>query len=261
MAFCPKKIPIFNGPNCGFCCTKIEDLNVIRGKTEIIRDVNMHIYCGELTALIGPNGAGKSTLLKAIIGEIPSQGNVLFLNSEGKRKTRPLVGYVPQRWNFDPGSPVSVSDLFAATQSRLPVWLVGTTRVRRRIIDVLSRVHGEHLIDKSLGNLSGGEMQRILLALAMDPVPDLLLLDEPVSGIDINGKQLFYQIVSELRKKYHLSIILVSHDIELMGQFADRIVFLNKTVQCIGTPEEVLNDPKVVGTFGSLKENGVYEIS
>jgi zinc transport system ATP-binding protein len=115
---------------------------------------------------------------------------------------------------------------------------------------------------RRLGELSGGEIQRVLLALAMEPVPDLLLLDEPVSGVDFNGRQLFYSIVSDLRRQYDLSIILVSHDIELMRQFADRIIFLDKTILCSGSPEQVLRDDKVLSVFGQLNTdrriNGYY---
>jgi zinc transport system ATP-binding protein len=102
-----------------------------------------------------------------------------------------------------------------------------------------------------LGALSGGELQRVLLALALDPVPDLLLMDEPVSGIDQNGLQMFYETVSDLRENYDLSIILVSHDLNLVAQYADRVVFLNnKTVESCGSPKEVFNDKKVVEIFG-----------
>jgi zinc transport system ATP-binding protein len=237
--------------SCGLCCTRIQDFGVVRGNYEILRDVNLHIHCGDLTALIGPNGAGKSTLLKAMLGEIPHTGELLFLDEKNKRTGRPLIGYVPQKLDFDNSSPTSVFDLFASARSNLPVWFFHSRQEAEKARQSLANVQAEHLINRRLGALSGGELQRVLLALALDPVPDLLLLDEPVSGIDHNGLQLFYKTVSELRRNYDLSIILVSHDLSLVAQYADRVVLLNnKTVECSGTPKEVFTDSKVVDLFG-----------
>ena len=176
---------------CGLCCTKIINLGVSRGKFEILRNVNLHFHCGELTAIIGPNGAGKTTLLKAILGEIPHTGELIFLDSNGRKTNKPLMGYVPQNLEFDKSSPVSVLDFFACAYSNRPVWLIRARKIREKAIQSLARVKAEHLVDRRIGALSGGELQRVLLALALDPLPNILLLDEPVSGIDRNGLQLF----------------------------------------------------------------------
>ena len=248
--------------SCGLCCTKIEGFGVIRGQFEILKNVNLHIHCGDLTAIIGPNGAGKSTLLKAILGEIPHSGELHFLDEKNNHTGRPLIGYVPQKLDFDNSSPVSVYDLFASALSNKAVWYFHSKRTHALVRQSLARVQAEHLIDRRIGALSGGELQRVLLALALDPVPDLLLLDEPVSGIDHNGLLMFYKTVSDLRRNYDLSIILVSHDLNLVAQYADRVVFLNnKTVESCGTPQEVFGDSKVVELFGlnffSKKEGSV----
>lgn len=236
---------------CGLCCTKIQNFGVVRNRTEILKDVNLHIHCGDLTAVIGSNGAGKSTLLKAILGEIPHTGEVKFLDAKNKHTGRPLIGYVPQKLDFDHGSPTSVLDVFAAMHTNKPVWFSHSRDIRENARESLACVQADHLINRRLGALSGGELQRVLLAFALNPIPDLLLLDEPVSGIDHNGLKLFYNTVSELRKNYDLSIILVSHDLNLVSQYADRIVFLDdKTVASCGSPEKVFNDPKVIDTFG-----------
>jgi zinc transport system ATP-binding protein len=124
-------------------------------------------------------------------------------------------------------------------------------------LECLASVQAGHLIDHRLGDLSGGELQRVLLALALDPVPDLLLLDEPVSGIDQQGMELFYNLVSDIREQYDLSIILVSHDLNSVSYYADRIVFLNKTVQCSGTPEEVFGNKKISKLFGQVWLEGL----
>lgn len=242
---------VYKGYSCsGLCCTKIENFGVTIGSTKILEDINIHIHCGELTAIIGPNGAGKSTLLKAILGDIKHTGKLNFLDEKGKHTGSPLIGYVPQHLNFDTNTPASVLDLFNACNAKAPAWLISTKKSKSRVAKSLSAANAEHLIDKKLGALSGGELQRILLALALDPVPDLLLLDEPVSGIDQKGLELFYNTVSELRSMYDLSIILVSHDLDLVEQYADRVILINGTVLCAGSPEDVFADEKTSKIFG-----------
>jgi zinc transport system ATP-binding protein len=236
---------------CGLCCTKIKDFSVTLGRTQILKDVSLHIHCGELTAIIGLNGAGKSTLLKAILGEIPHGGELVFVDAKDEKTRRPVIGYVPQKLDFDKSSPMSVFDLFASARTGVPVWFSHDRRLRQSVRESLERVQAGHLMDRRLGALSGGELQRVLLALALDPVPDLLLLDEPVSGIDQNGLHLFYKIVSDIRRDYDLSIILVSHDFGQVLKYADRVVFLNnQTVESCGAPRDVFRDPRVVDTFG-----------
>ncbi len=235
----------------GLCKTEIENLTVKKGNKEILKDINLHIHCGELTAIIGPNGAGKSTLLKAILGENNYLGKLRFIDGNKKLKRNPVIGYVPQRLDFDYSSPVSVLDVFIATQSKRPVYLSHNKEIKEHILSVLDKVNAKNLIDSKLGVLSGGELQRILLALALEPLPDILLLDEPVSGIDQNGLKMFYEIVSNLRENYDLSIILVSHDFNLVYKYADRVAFLNNsTIEVSGTPKNVFSHQKVIETFG-----------
>ena len=239
------------GPACsGLCCTQIVDFGVTIGKTQILRDVNLHIHCGELTALVGPNGAGKSTLLKAILGETAHTGKLNYLDEKGKHTGRPVIGYVPQHLDFDTGGPTSVLDLYLACRSRFPAWLAAPAGAHRRAEACLTAAQAQGLIDRRLGALSGGELQRVLLALALEPLPDLLLLDEPVSGIDQQGMALFYETVSRLRREFDLSIILVSHDLELVARYADRVVVLQGTVQRVGEPGEVFADREVRRVLG-----------
>lgn len=236
---------------CGLCCTKISNFGVSRGGKEILRNVNLHIHCGDLTAIIGPNGAGKSTLLKAILGEIPHTGELQFLDAENEGTSKLSIGYVPQKLDLDSSSPTTVLDLFAAAHTRVPIWFSYPQKILEQVRETLARTQAEHLINQRLGALSGGELQRVLLALALDPIPHLLLLDEPVSGIDQKGLELFYKTVSTLRKNYDLSIILVSHDLNLVAEYADHVAFVNnKTIECGGTPQEVFSSEKVIQTFG-----------
>lgn len=243
----------------GLCCTKIENFGVTVGRNVILHDVNLHIHCGELTALIGPNGAGKSTLLKAILGEVKHTGDLKYLDSTGTGNKQPLFGYVPQALSFDTSTPTSVLDLFAACLTRRPVWISTSKKLRLRAENALERVKAEHLIDRRLGALSGGELQRVLLALALEPLPSLLLLDEPVSGVDQNGLEVFYDTVSQIRKEYDLSIILISHDLQMVERYADRVVLLNGTVLENGKPAKVFASENMSKIFGSVgrheKEN------
>lgn len=234
------------------CCTKIEHFGVKAGALTIFEDVNIHVHCGQLTALIGPNGAGKSTLLKAILGEVEHSGNLNYVDAKDRHTGHPVIGYVPQYLTFDVTAPTSVIDLFMACLSNRPVWLFSSRKIRQRVIDNLRRVKAEHLIDRRLGALSGGELQRILLALALDPIPDLLLLDEPVSGVDQNGLDLFYDIVVDLKASEDMAIILISHDLEQVAKHADQVILLNKRVLAAGTPEEVFSDDKMKRVFGTI---------
>lgn len=239
------------------CCTKIEDFAVKIGRLTIFDHVNLHVHCGQLTAIIGPNGAGKSTLLKAILGEVPHTGKLHYVDAKNRHTGHPVIGYVPQYLRFDVSAPTSVMDIFMACLTNKPVWLWSQKKWRWRVSKSLARVHAEHLIDRRLGALSGGELQRVLLALAIDPMPDLLLLDEPVSGVDQNGLELFYEILSELRAQEDMAIILISHDLNMVARHADQVVLLNKGVVTSGTPEEVFNDSRTRHIFGMLTgENG-----
>ena len=242
------------------CCTKIEDFTVRIGRLTIFEHVNIHIHCGQLTAIVGPNGAGKSTLLKALLGEVPHQGKLHYVDAKGKHTGHPVIGYVPQYLRFDVSAPTSVMDIFMACLSNKPVWLCSAKSLRPRVLKNLERVHAEHLIDRRLGALSGGELQRVLLALALDPLPDLLLLDEPVSGVDQNGLELFYEILADLREKEDMAIILISHDLNMVAKHADQVVLLNKGVITNGTPDEVFSDPRTKKIFGMLAGEDTEEV-
>ncbi len=125
----------------------------------------------------------------------------------------------------------------------------------------MKRVKIPHLIDRRLGALSGGELQRVLLALALDPMPNILLLDEPVSGVDQNGLELFYEILMDIKKNYDLSIILVSHDLDLVYKYSDRVALVNGTIVCSGTPQQVFNNPETKKIFGLSFGNSKDESS
>ena len=243
-----------NRHSCGMCCTKISGLSVKFGSNTILSDVNLHIHCGELTAIIGPNGAGKSTLLKAVIGEIPHSGKIVFTDLKNNLTARPKIGYVPQVLETDRDAPISVLDLFCVSSSRFPVWLGARKNVRKKALKYLSEVSAEHLIDRRLGVLSGGELQRVLLALALSSSPDILLLDEPVSGIDSNGLEIFYNIIDKIRHSFDLTAIIISHDHNQIAKYADRFILLDKSVLRKGTPSEVFASAEYKRIFGERSD-------
>ena len=242
-------INLFHSGGChDSCCLKVQNVSVKIGGDKILRDVNLHVHCGQMVALIGPNGAGKSTLLKALLGEREFNGNIIF-SVPGSRRARARIGYVPQSPNFDPGDPVSVSDLFTCCLSRRPVFLGAGKKERELILECLERVHGEELIDKRVGTLSGGELQRVLLALALEPMPNILILDEPLSGVDIEGQTGLMDMLDEIRRDYDLSILMTTHDFSMLSRYADRVVLIDHEVKRQGTPEEVLESPEFRAAF------------
>ena len=200
----------------------------------------------------GRNGARKSTLLKAILGEVEHTGNIVFTDMKDNKTKKIKIGFVPQKINVERHMPTTVYDLFASCISDIPVFLRKDKKLYKEIKEQLGLFGAEELIDKSIGELSGGELQRVLLAMATKPIPNLLILDEPVSGIDENGTREFYKILQDLKSKYDMSIILVSHDFELTKQYADKVILLDKEVIKEGTPEQVFNSLEFKCRFGQI---------
>ena len=143
--------PFENGSQqqgCGLCCTKIENFGVTLGNNVILKDINLHIHCGELTAIIGPNGAGKSTLIKALLGEVAHTGSLKFVQAQKSAFQTPIIGYVPQSLNLDATSPTSVLDLFLSCRSRFPTWVIRRKEEVKKVKERLAVVKAEHLINK-----------------------------------------------------------------------------------------------------------------
>ncbi len=229
-----------HGGTCGHsCCLRVQGLSVKISTEVILSGIDLHVHCGELVALIGPNGAGKSTLLKAILGQQTYDGVISF-SAPGQRSRKLKIGYVPQSPTFDPGDPLTVADLFDCCMSKRPVFLGTSKAMHTRILDCLSRVHGEDLVNKRVGTLSGGELQRVLLALALEPLPNILILDEPLSGVDVEGMETLMDMLDEIRHTYDLSILMTTHDFSMLPAYADQVVLIDRTVRCQGKPVAVL---------------------
>ena len=238
-----------HGGSCGHsCCLRVENLSVTIGGETILRDINLHVHCGEMVALIGPNGAGKSTFLKAVLGQREHEGVIAF-SQPGQRSQKPRIGYVPQSPSFDPSDPVSVEDLFACCMSRRPAFLGLSKTMKQTVSECLDRVHGADLRSKRVGTLSGGELQRVLLALALEPLPNILILDEPLSGVDVEGMETLMDMLDEIRKTYDLSILMTTHDFSMLERYADQAVLIDRTVLIQGKPEAVLNSAEFSHAF------------
>jgi zinc transport system ATP-binding protein len=187
-------------------------------------------------------------LLKAILGQREYDGVIAF-SSPGARDRRPRIGYVPQSPAFDPGDPLTVADLFACCQGRKSVFFGINKSTRETILECLDRVHGADLIDKRVGTLSGGELQRVLLALALEPLPNILILDEPLSGVDAEGIINLMDMLDEVRKTYDLSILMTTHDFSMLPRYADQVVLIDHALLKQGTPAEVLASAEFKRTF------------
>ena len=258
------------------CCTRIAGLSVIAGNDYILKDINLHIHCGELTAIVGRNGAGKSTFMKALLNTIPHTGTVIY---EGERcaghcgkdrtsdhdryctchkkipytTTKPVFGYVPQSLSVEQGTPTSVEDLVLSCISRRPAWLPHRKKDKEKVAEILKSTNAHELASRRVCDLSGGELQRVMLALAIHPVPDILLLDEPVSGVDRTGLKSFYQLVSSIRRDYDITVLLISHDLDLVARHADRVVFINNSSAIIGRVDEVYANKDFIDVFGNVE--------
>lgn len=237
---------------CGLHVTKIKNISVKIENQPILQNISFDIFCNELTMIIGRNGAGKSTLLKAILGEIQHDGQIEFYDMKKSKKENIKIGYVPQTLNLERDMPTTVFDMFASYISNKPVWIKKDKKIYNEVEQALKQFGAESLINKRVGNLSGGELQRVLLSIAITPLPNLLILDEPVSGIDLNGTKEFYQILTMLKQKYDMSIVLVSHDLGLVKKFADKVILIDKEIKCMGTPEEVFNNKEFINRFGEI---------
>ena len=235
----------------GRCCLRLEHLTVKLEEDLILDDVSFHLHCGELIALIGPNGAGKSSLFKSILGLMPYQGKITFESAERGRQ-KPRIGYVPQNPGFDPGDPVSVLDLFLTATTRRPAFLPVSKSQRKKVLDSLKRVNGEELIDRRVGTLSGGEVQRVLLAMALEPLPNLLILDEPMSGVDMEGEQQLLNLLDQIREEFDLSILISTHDFQTLNR-VDKVILLQKRILAAGNAQVVLHSPAFTQLFGTGK--------
>ncbi len=233
----------------------LRGLRVTLGGRPILQGIDADLLRHKITALIGLNGSGKTTLLRALIRECPYQGEVRYFCGHDHTHHRPEhIGYVPQRITIDPRVPLTVREFFALALQRRPLFLGVSARVTERATAMLGRVGAAHLLNRPVAKLSGGELQRILLSLALEPQPELLLLDEPAAGIDFADQKPFYDLLGEINRERKVTILIVSHDLSVVSEHAHHVLCLtNGRIECQGPPGEVLTDDVISKTFGSGK--------
>ena len=225
-----------------------ENVTVSLGGNTILENVSARIPQGSCTAIVGPNGAGKTTMLLALLGEVPFSGGIRVSRAEEGRRLR--MGYVPQRLQFDRGMPLAVLEFMVMGWQRSPLWFGVRRAYRDRARELLASVKMDGLEKRRIGALSGGEMQRVLLALALGQEPDLLVLDEPASGVDFQGEHVFCELLDKLRCEHGFTQLMVSHDLPTVTHHATHVICLNRKVAAEGSPREVLTAETLTAIFG-----------
>lgn len=227
---------------------EFENLTVTLGGNTILERVSARVPRGSWTAIVGPNGAGKTTLVLALLGEVPYAGKIRIHPKEGRQK--PRLGYVPQRIQFDRGMPLTVLEFLVMGWQRTPLWFGVRRACRGRARELLASVKMEGVEERKIGALSGGEMQRVLLALALAQEPDLLILDEPNSGVDLQGEHVFCELLENLRREFGFTQFMVTHDLTTVTHHADHVICLSGRVVAEGPPCEVLTAETLKAIFG-----------
>ncbi|PIR41787.1 MAG: ABC transporter ATP-binding protein [Candidatus Yanofskybacteria bacterium CG10_big_fil_rev_8_21_14_0_10_37_15] len=229
---------------------KVENLGVKFEENEVLKDLVFSVRRGDVLAIIGPNGSGKSVMFRALLNIIPYSGKINWL--KGLK-----ISYVPQKLNIDKELPLSVLEFFKIKSKN-----------KEKIINVLNSVGivndnyeqghlSRHLLNQRLGWLSGGQLQRILIAWAVIDDPDVLLFDEPTAGIDIGGEETIYNLLRKFNKEKNMTILLISHDLNVVYKYANNVICLNKKMICFGVPEEVLDPSALTNLYGG--EAGFYK--
>jgi zinc transport system ATP-binding protein len=240
----------------------LRDVHVELGGKEVLRGVNADLATGRITALIGLNGSGKTTLLRTVLKEVPYQGRIQFhCGHDHTRPTPEHVGYVPQKLRVDANLPLTVCDLLALALQRRPLFLGIGRRSMQLMAQMLQRVGAaSELLGRQVDKLSGGELQRVLLALALHPQPELLLLDEPAAGIDFQTEGDFYELLARLNRETGVTILLVSHDTGVVSQHAHHVLCLKDgQIACQGPPHQVVTDERMAEVFGTSKSVYAHE--
>ena len=213
----------------------VEALTIRRNRELLLDQVTIRVARGSLHVIVGPNGGGKSTLLRAVLGQVAFDGRIVLNWRAGG-----AIGYVPQTFPVDPTLPVTVEDFLALTRQRRPVCLGLSRGTRVRVADLLARVGLEGLEKRPLAVLSGGELRRVLLAHALDPEPELLILDEPAGGLDEAASKGLERALTTMKRDSPATVVMVSHDFEQVRRLADRVTLLDRRVIADGSAHDVL---------------------
>jgi zinc transport system ATP-binding protein len=238
----------------------VEQLTVYRETYAAVQDVSFALEAGTDTAIVGPNGAGKTTLVQAILGILPRQsGDVLILGQSLTRRgnlpssIHQQIAYLPQNFLFDRRIPMTVEELVGLGWDQLGFRLPWADHRKRRhaVRDALTRVDAAHLRHQPISGLSGGETKRVLLAFCLIRPRRLLILDEAPAGLDVRGESEFYQLLYQLKHEQRWAILQISHDLDMVRRHCDRVLCLNRTLLCQGTPDVALSPDNLSTAYGS----------
>lgn len=219
---------------------KAQNVSVILGGHIVLNKINFTLREGDIATIVGPNGAGKTTLLKAVLGLVPYTGKISIFDEKIKNAIS-KIGYVPQRFSFDKTFPLTVEEFLSLTIKR---------KNADTILKSLKEVEMLSCKNKMIGELSGGELQRILIARALLHNPKILFLDEPTTGVDIEGLKTFYEIIEHLNKSKNVTVVIISHEINIVHKFSSYVLCLNKDLYCKGAPKEVITDEILRKLYG-----------
>jgi ABC-type Mn2+/Zn2+ transport system ATPase subunit len=231
---------------------ELHDVHVQLGDTRVLRGVHLQVPHGRIVAIIGPNGCGKTTLLRCLLGlQKLDRGEIRLFGKPIGPDVLARVGYVPQRLQIDPSFSLSVREFLALRRRETRFWFWQRHRTTDAALrDTLAELDAVHLLDRPLAGLSGGQLQRVLIAYSLLGRPELLLLDEPTAGVDTPGEHSFYELISSIHRRLGIGVVLVSHDLGMVFRHAAWVYALNGVVCCEGRPEEVLNAESLKAAYG-----------
>lgn len=226
---------------------QLHRVSVRAGNRQLIDHISFSVKKHQIITLMGPNGAGKTTIIRVILGTIALSDGIIL------RKTGVKLGYVPQKLHVPATLPMNVAEFLRLAIANPPQ----SGNVKHSLTEILQMLHIEHLYQQPLHLLSGGEKQRVLLARAIWQQPDMLLLDEPVQGIDMAGQIAFYQQLRSIRQQLDCAILLVSHDLHWVMAASDKVICINRHICCTGSPDDIHHHPEFIELFGKAAANHV----
>jgi zinc transport system ATP-binding protein len=224
---------------------EICNLSLHRQGNCILNDVNIRVLPGELHSIIGPNGAGKTTLIHCLLGGLPHTGQIRF-----RFRKRGVIGYVPQHLEFDRAAPMTVRDFLRLLLEKSAIPFRRGRKRTQQIVELLALTQVDHLLERKLGSLSGGELQRVLLAQALHPQPEVLLLDEPASHVDEKGARQFERLLQRICQEQGITVIMVSHHLASILRISDNISVLNRDLVFTGDPWRFASSDTCYRLFG-----------
>ncbi len=220
-------------------------VKVKKSGLSILSNITASIPKGSQTAIVGPNGAGKTTLLSTILQKTPYEGEITYPSNPS-----PVIGYVPQKFNFDRNMPINVIECLTMNTQNTPIWLGVKKEKKEKALNLLDKLGASYLANRKLGSLSGGEMQRVLLSLALQRDPDILIMDEPSAGVDFSGDKIFCELLDKIREERNFTQVIVTHDLAMVTHHSSHVICLNKKVIAEGPPEKTLSPKTLNKLFG-----------